>query len=38
MEAALGLYRSAGFKEEGPYPGAELTGGLSGQVFMEKKL
>lgn len=38
MEAALGLYRSAGFKERGPYPGTELTGGLSGQIFMEKKL
>ena len=38
MEAAVGLYRSAGFRERGPYPGIERNWGLSGQIFMEKKL
>jgi len=37
MEAAVGLYLSAGFRERGPYPGTEVTGGSS-QIFMEKKL
>lgn len=38
MKAALGLYRSAGFKEREPYSGTEYTRDSKTHIFMQKKL
>jgi L-amino acid N-acyltransferase YncA len=37
LEAAVHIFKSAGFKERGKYPGTESEGG-SYYIYMEKKL